>query len=110
MSSIGGNMGLGKSNLDQAIKAMQQKTQMLQASGAPQNQAPTFGGAFTDSVSKLNKTVQATETLHLEAMQGEMDFHEVAAKVKEAQLSFDFAMKVRNKFIDAYREVMRMSV
>ena len=35
---------------------------------------------------------------------------EIAARVKRADLSFKFAMEIRNKLIDAYREVMRMQV
>jgi len=38
------------------------------------------------------------------------DFHEAASKLKEAELGLRFALEVRNKFVDAYREVMRMSV
>ena len=38
------------------------------------------------------------------------DFHEVAAALKTSELSFKFALEVRNKLIDAYREVMRMGV
>jgi len=37
-------------------------------------------------------------------------FQELAVRVKSADLSFRFALEVRNKLIDAYREVMRMSV
>jgi flagellar hook-basal body complex protein FliE len=38
------------------------------------------------------------------------DFHEVALRLKESELSFRFSLEVRNKLVDAYREVMRMSV
>ena len=31
-------------------------------------------------------------------------------QLKQAEISFRFAMEVRNKLIDAYREVMRMNV
>ncbi|HPF12711.1 MAG: flagellar hook-basal body complex protein FliE [Planctomycetes bacterium] len=110
MSTIGGNLGLGRSNIEQALQAMKQRSQELQGIGQTEPSKASFGGSLSDSVVALNQTVQATETLHLEALKGDMDFHEVAARVKEAQLSFDFAMQVRNKLIDAYREVMRMSV
>ena len=44
-------------------------------------------------------------------MQGNVrDLHEIAARVKQADLSLKYALQVRNKLIDAYREVMRMSV
>jgi flagellar hook-basal body complex protein FliE len=34
----------------------------------------------------------------------------VAARLKESELSLRFSLEVRNKLIDAYREIMRMSV
>ena len=37
-------------------------------------------------------------------------FHEVAARINSARITFEFAMEVRNKLIDAYRETMRMTV
>ena len=46
-----------------------------------------------------------------EVVTGRVDeFHELAARLKQADLTFKFALEVRNKLIDAYREVMRMSV
>ena len=38
------------------------------------------------------------------------DIHEVVAIVKQAEISQRFALEIRNKLIDAYREVMRMNV
>ncbi len=110
MTSIGGNMGSGPAKLQEALQAFRQQADALKGVGQSQAQGASFEGTLSDTVSKLNQTVQATQNMHLEALQGEMDFHEVAAKLKQAQLSFDFSMQVRNKFIDAYREVMRMSV
>ena len=110
MSTIGGNMGLGKANIEQALRAMQARTKELQAGVSTQPQAASFESALTQNVSELNNTVKGADTLHLEAIKGELDFHEVAGRVKEAQLSFNFAMQVRNKLIDSYREIMRMSV
>ena len=46
----------------------------------------------------------------IDVIQGNVDLHEVTTQLKQSELSFEFAMQVRNKFIDAYREVMRMNV
>lgn len=53
---------------------------------------------------------QADELVHEILSGGVDDFHEVAARLKQSDLSFKFALAVRNKLVDAYREVMRMSV
>ena len=110
MSNIGGNMGLGKANMEQQLRLMQQRTREMQSGGVSQPKAASFEAAIADNVSELNKSVSASENIHMDAIKGDLDFHEVAGRIKEAQLSFNFAMQVRNKLIDSYREVMRMSV
>ena len=39
-----------------------------------------------------------------------VDIHEVMLNTEQASLGFSMALQVRNKLIDAYQEVMRMSV
>ncbi len=103
-------MGLGRSNIEQALRQMQARTKELQGGTVGQPTAASFDSAIANNVAELNESVKSSDTLHLEALKGELDFHEVAGRVKEAQLNFNFAMQVRNKLIDSYREVMRMSV
>jgi flagellar hook-basal body complex protein FliE len=70
----------------------------------------SFASSLKASVNHVDSTIQRTEGLHLEVLQGKLDIHEVASQLKESEISFQFALQVRNKLIDAYREVMRMSV
>ena len=37
------------------------------------------------------------------------DLHEIMIASEKANLSFKFLLEIRNKLLDAYREVMRMS-
>jgi len=39
-----------------------------------------------------------------------VDLHEVMVAVEKAKTSFDLLMEIRNKALDAYREIMRMQV
>jgi len=58
-----------------------------------------------------NAEVAKVESLPAEMLAGKVsDFHEIAARIKQSELTFKFALEVRNKLIDAYRETMRMSV
>ncbi len=51
------------------------------------------------------------DQLAADLVSGEItDFHEIATRVNRARISFEFAMEIRNKLIDAYRETMRMTV
>ena len=39
-----------------------------------------------------------------------IDIHEVMLNTEQASLGFSMALQVRNKLVDAYQEIMRMSV
>ena len=55
--------------------------------------------------------IQRAEGLPEDVVSGKVtDFHEIAAQIKTADLSFKLALEIRNKLVDAYREVMRMNV
>ena len=69
-----------------------------------------FAEALKNGVSAVESSVAKTNDVHLEAVNGNLDLHEVAAQIKESEITFQFALTVRNKLMDAYREVMRMSV
>jgi flagellar hook-basal body complex protein FliE len=66
----------------------------------------------------LNRAISDVNTLQNEAgkaidrmVVGEaVDMHEVMIAVEKAKTSFDLLMEIRNKAIDAYREIMRIQV
>lgn len=114
--------GIGSSGARDAIKAAMARQAEArsrlgeigsQISGQSEAAAKSsgFSETFKTSAAEVNAQLQASENIVEGVVTGEVrDFHEIAAQVKQADLSFKFAMAVRNKFIDAYREVMRMTV
>ena len=90
----------------------------LQGAEAPASLGPQqtsfenkIGEALRSAVNSVDAELQSTQRLPLELVSGEVtDFHSVAAQIKRAELTFKFALEVRNKLIEAYRETMRMSV
>ena len=82
------------------------------AQAAPEAvRAGDFGDALENGLNKVDASVRDTDRLVDDVVTGKVDdFHEVALRLKQSELSFRFAMEVRNKLVDAYREVMRMSV
>ena len=105
------NIGSGREAIQSALARMQARVE-TSAGNAPKGDAE--GGSFADAlkagVTHVDETLRRTEGLHLEVLEGKLDIHEVAAQLKESELSFEFALQVRNKLLDAYREVMRMTV
>ena len=83
-----------------------------EAQAVPGSVTPTsFGSALEGGLKEVNAPVTESHQLVDDFLSGKVeDFHEVAMRLKQSELSFRFVMEVRNKFVDAYREVMRMSV
>lgn len=81
------------------------------ASEAQKSPEADFASRLTKGIEAVNAEVVKAEKLPSDFVSGKVDdFHEVAVQLKTADISFRFALEVRNKLIDAYREVMRMQV
>jgi flagellar hook-basal body complex protein FliE len=65
---------------------------------------------ITEALQDLNQEVKKVDDLTESFLMGEKDFHEVAVQIRQSDLALKYAFAVRNKLVDAYREVMRMSV
>ena len=115
VDGIGGS-GAGRAALNAALKRMQ--TQAAELGAAPPGAddataadgASGFAEALKNGIGAVENQVQRTNEIHVDVLEGRVDLHEVAAQLKESEITFQFALQVRNKLLDAYREVMRMSV
>ncbi|NOY77386.1 MAG: flagellar hook-basal body complex protein FliE [Calditrichaeota bacterium] len=63
---------------------------------------------FIDEVNKLQ--LDAGESINKLAAGEINDVHDVMVAVEKASTSFELMMQIRNKILDAYREVMRTQV
>lgn len=73
--------------------------------------AAGFAEALGQTIRSIDEQVKGVDNLPKDLLTGQVDdFHEVAVKIKKAEFTFRFAMEMRNKLIEAYREVMRMNV
>ena len=82
------------------------------ATGAPEKTAGTeFARTLKDGLHSVDASIRDAERLPHDLLNGQLsDFAEVAARIKKAELSMRFALEIRNKLVEAYREVMRMPV
>ncbi len=91
-----------------------QATREMQAQGL---QAPTLpeGKTFSDVLRKSVETVNQDQVEANKAI-GELvagrtkNIHETMLTIERADTSLKLMMQVRNKILDAYREIMRMQV
>lgn len=104
---------LARAAIEAAMKRHAEAVRSL-ASGpevAGASQTSDFGKAISASIRSVDQQVKRVDELTTDMLSGRVsDLSAVAAQLKESDLSMRFALEVRNKFIDAYREVMRMSV
>ena len=116
VNGIGGS-GAGKAAIEAALKSMRGRAESFGAeagamgeSKAGASSSTGFAEALKDGLSTVNSEVARAGELHQDVLAGRLDIHEAATAIKESQITFQFALQVRNKLMDAYREVMRMSV
>jgi flagellar hook-basal body complex protein FliE len=120
VNGIGGSGGggLAREAIKAALDRQAEATQRLKDAAthlAPGSQATDtrseFNTKLAEGLKEVNRQVEMGDGIVDDILAGKVtEFHEVAARIKQADLTFKFALSVRNKFIDAYREVMRMNV
>ena len=75
------------------------------SAGAP---GVDFARALESGIREVDSRVQDADALPLDLLTGKVnDFHEIAVQLKSTELSFKFALEIRNKLVDAYKDVMR---
>ena len=70
-----------------------------------------FAEALKNSLSAVNQSqVAADRAAEQVAVGGTKNLHEAMIKMEEADISIRLMVQVRNKAVEAYQEIMRMSV
>jgi flagellar hook-basal body complex protein FliE len=73
--------------------------------------ATQFGQWFVREVEAVNtQMVNAERSVQQLAAGGSANLHETMLQLEQARLSFQLAIQVRSRILDAYQEVMRMQV
>lgn len=77
----------------------------------PTTGAPSFGELLS---SQLDKVAQSQGKADLMTQQlvsgGSVELHEVLIATQEAKLMLEMTMQVRNKVVEAYKEIMTMQI
>jgi len=83
--------------------------------GSPLGSGPGTGpsGSFADAIGAAIRQVETSGATAKSAakdllISGKGDVHEVALAAQRAELSLELFQQVRNKFVQAYQEIMKM--
>ena len=71
----------------------------------------SFAKVLESSINEVNRLQgEANHAIEQLAVGGTKNIHETMIAMEKAEISFKLMLEVRNKILDAYREVMRMNV
>jgi flagellar hook-basal body complex protein FliE len=96
------------------IPPLSQELPPLRGTGAPAGlrgeAAPSFADALGQAVSQVDALHVAADRDASRVALGGGNLHETALALEKADLALRVAVKVRNKLVEAYQDIMRMNV
>lgn len=73
-------------------------------------QASEFTSALGKAIGEIDKMQVAADTQADSVAKGAGNIHEMALALEKADVAMRLAMRVRNKLVDTYNEIMRMGI
>ncbi|MBD8025776.1 flagellar hook-basal body complex protein FliE [Ureibacillus sp. Re31] len=71
----------------------------------------SFANTLKDAIASVNNQQVASDAMTEKLIKGEdVDLHEVMIAAQKASVSLNATMEVRNKAVEAYQEIMRMTI
>ena len=90
---------------------LSQGMEVPDAGGAAHVNATSFSDVLRNSVDKVNEMQAQSDTAIKELVAGRSkNIHETMLTIERADTSLKLMMQVRNKILDAYKEIMHMQV
>lgn len=81
-----------------------------ETTGAEPVNGADFSQKLQDAVAKVDELQTQADAESQKLANGEGNLHETMLALEKADVAMKVALKVRNKILDAYNEVMRMPV
>ncbi len=107
----GDPLGGATGNVSEARVMREMQSNGMSMPTGPTGDGSTFSGALRESLDKVNTMQVQADTAIKEMVAGRSkNLHETMLTVERADTSLKLMMQVRNKILDAYREIMRMQV
>ncbi len=99
---------LSSVSLNELMGRIQDSNQTKQAQS---HEEQDFGDTISDFIEAVNDAQQISDQKVSDVIQGKSDnLHEAMASLEEARLSFNLMVEIRNRLLEAYKEIERMQV
>jgi flagellar hook-basal body complex protein FliE len=72
--------------------------------------AQQFGSELSKAISEIDKLQTVADKQADAVARGAGNIHEMALSLEKADVAMRLAMRVRNKLVDTYNEIMRMGI
>ena len=76
----------------------------------PVKDTSSFSELLKAYIQKVDMEQHKADKIIEEFLSGKRDVHEVVLAVEKADISFRLFMKIKEKLVEAYQEIMRMQV
>ncbi|MFH0728885.1 MAG: flagellar hook-basal body complex protein FliE [Pseudomonadota bacterium] len=80
----------------------------LEITSQAKKEAGGFADTFKKALSEVNQLQHRSDVAMQDVVKGDLGIHEGMMAISEADLSLRLLVQVRNKIMDAYREISRM--
>lgn len=81
------------------------------AAQAVQSEGVSFQQFLGNAIGQTNQALLESDDMSRKLATGQVqDIHQVMVALEKANLSLQYTLQMRNKVIDAYQEIMRMSI
>ncbi len=88
----------------ESISQKTDKTEQASSSGS-------FADIFMDAIKNVEETQKVTEEDSIKSVLGEVDdLHTIQINMQKASLAVETFVSMKNTAVDAYNEIMRMSI
>ncbi|MBW2028834.1 MAG: flagellar hook-basal body complex protein FliE [Deltaproteobacteria bacterium] len=93
---------------DLLIKGFKDAPPAQGISGSKRRARSDFGKIIKESINRVDTLEREADRSVIDLLQGKADIHVAMIALQKADTSMRILLTVRNKVIDAYREIMRM--
>lgn len=98
--------------IPQVTEQMTAVARMAEGREVRSGQSDAFSGVFHSALNQLNQHVQQSVVTYekFEAGDSDISLNDVMLNMQKASLSLQLGTQVRNKLVNAYTDIMNMSV